>query len=168
MLADGAMEWVLTPEWDVEQVTVSADGRRLLWTLNESGRSQLHLRDNEQASLRVSGLPIGVIEYMKLSPDGQTLALRINSATAPAEVYILTLGAVGVVSTPHLRRLTFGMLGGLDPARDQFADDDSSRDPGGADDGDHVTKVRSECSSSHASAAAYPLGTSSRVTWNEP
>ncbi|HEX8730188.1 MAG TPA: hypothetical protein VF739_16270, partial [Ktedonobacterales bacterium] len=116
MLSDGAMEWVLTPEWDVEQVTLSADGRRLLWTLNESGRSQLHLRDNEQASLRVSGLPIGVIEYMKLSPDGQTLALRINSATAPAEVYILTLGAVGVVSTPHLRRLTFGMLGGLDPA----------------------------------------------------
>ena len=116
MLADGAMEWVLTPEWDVEQVTLSADGRRLLWTLNESGRSQLHLRDNEQASLRVSGLPIGVIEYMKLSPDGQTLALRINSATAPAEVYILTLGAVGVVSTPHLRRLTFGMLGGLDLA----------------------------------------------------
>jgi dipeptidyl aminopeptidase/acylaminoacyl peptidase len=116
MLADDTMEWVLTPEWDVEQVALSADGRRLLWTLNESGRSQLHIRDNEQASLRVSGLPIGVIEYMKLSPDGQTLALRINSATAPAEVYILTLGAVGLVSTPHLRRLTFGMLGGLDPA----------------------------------------------------
>ena len=116
MLADDAMEWVLTPEWDVEQVVLSADGRRLLWTLNESGRSQLHLRDNDQASLRVSGLPIGVIEYMKLSPDGQTLALRINSATAPAEVYILTLGAVGMVSTPHLRRLTFGMLGGLTPA----------------------------------------------------
>ncbi|HET9110370.1 MAG TPA: prolyl oligopeptidase family serine peptidase [Ktedonobacterales bacterium] len=116
MLADDTIEWVLTPEWDVEQVALSADGRRLLWTLNESGRSQLHIRDNEQASLRVSGLPIGVIEYMKLSPDGQTLALRINSATAPAEVYILTLGAVGMVSTPHLRRLTFGMLGGLDPA----------------------------------------------------
>lgn len=116
ILADDTMEWVLTPEWDVEQVALSADGRRLLWTLNESGRSQLHLRDNDQASLRVSGLPIGVIEYMKLSPDGQTLALRINAATAPAEVYILTLGAVGVVSTPHLRRLTFGMLGGLSPA----------------------------------------------------
>ena len=112
-LADDTMEWVLKPEWDVEQVALSADGRRLLWTLNESGRSQLHLRDNEQASLRVSGLPIGVIEYMKLSPDGQLLALRINSATAPAEVYILSLGAVGVVTTPHLRRLTFGMLGGL-------------------------------------------------------
>lgn len=116
MLADDTIEWVLTPEWDVEQVVLSADGRRLLWTLNESGRSQLHLRDNDQASLRVSGLPIGVIEYMKLSPDGQTLALRINSSTAPAEVYVLTLGPVGVVSTPHLRRLTFGMLGGLAPS----------------------------------------------------
>lgn len=116
MLATDTVEWVLTPEWDVEQVALSADGRRLLWTLNESGRSQLHLRDNDQASLRVSGLPIGVIEYMKLSPDGTTLALRINSATAPAEVYVMSLGAIGTLSTPHLRRLTFGMLGGLDPA----------------------------------------------------
>jgi dipeptidyl aminopeptidase/acylaminoacyl peptidase len=116
LLTSGEMEWVLTPDWDVEQVALSSDGRRLLWTLNESGRSQLHLRDGDQASLRVSGLPIGVIEYMKLSPDGQKLALRINSATAPAEVYILTLGAVGSLTTPHLRRLTFGMLGGLEPS----------------------------------------------------
>ncbi|HEX8982020.1 MAG TPA: prolyl oligopeptidase family serine peptidase [Ktedonobacterales bacterium] len=116
LLATDSVEWVLKPEWDVEQLSLSADGRRLLWTLNESGRSQLHVRDNDQASLRVSGLPIGVIEYMKLSPDGKTLALRINSATAPAEVYVLSLGAIGSVSTPHLRRLTYGMLGGLAPA----------------------------------------------------
>jgi dipeptidyl aminopeptidase/acylaminoacyl peptidase len=115
-LATGEMEWVLTAEWDVEQIALSADGRRLLWTLNESGRSQLHLRDGDQASLRIAGLPIGVIEYMKLSPDGQRLALRINSATAPAEVYVLTLGATNALAAPHLRRLTFGMLGGLDPS----------------------------------------------------
>jgi dipeptidyl aminopeptidase/acylaminoacyl peptidase len=116
LLATGEMEWVVATNWDVEQIALSADGRRLLWTLNESGRSQLHLRDGDQASLRVSGLPIGVIEYMKLTPDGQRLALRINSSTAPAEVYILTLGAVGMLTSPHLRRLTFGMLGGLEPA----------------------------------------------------
>jgi dipeptidyl aminopeptidase/acylaminoacyl peptidase len=107
---------VVSGDWDVEQIALSADGRRLLWTLDESGRSQLHLRDLEQASLRVSGLPVGVIEYMRLAPDGQRLALRINSAIAPAEVYILTLGQVGALATPHLRRLTFGMLGGLDPS----------------------------------------------------
>ncbi len=116
LLASGEMEWVLATEWDVEQIALSADGRRLLWTLNESGRSQLHLRDGDHASLRVSGLPIGVIEYMKLSSDGQKMALRINSATSPAEVYVLTLGAVGALAAPHLRRLTFGMLGGLDPS----------------------------------------------------
>ncbi|HEX9037734.1 MAG TPA: alpha/beta fold hydrolase [Ktedonobacterales bacterium] len=116
LLATGEMEWLVATNWDVEQIALSADGRRLLWTLNESGRSQLHLRDGEQASLRVAGLPVGVIEYMKLTPDGQRLALRINSATAPAEVYVLTLGAVGALSTPHLRRLTFGMLGGLEPS----------------------------------------------------
>ena len=111
-----AMEWVVAPEWDVEQLALSDDGRRLIWALNESGRSQLYLRDNDQAPLRVVGLPVGVFESLTLSPDGQTLALRINAATAPAEVYIVTLGPIGALAVPHLRRLTFGMLGGLEPS----------------------------------------------------
>ena len=115
-LAADTLEWLLTPDWDVERIASSSDGRRLIWTLNESGRSQLYLRDNNQAALRVSGLPTGVIEQVRLTPDGQTLALRINSATAPAELYIVTLGPIGSLTTPHLRRLTFGMLGGLAPS----------------------------------------------------
>jgi dipeptidyl aminopeptidase/acylaminoacyl peptidase len=114
-LGSDTLEWVLTPEWDVEHLDLSHDGRRMVWVLNESGRGQLYVRDDEGPAHRVTGLPLGVIEQARLTPDGWTLALRINSSTAPAEVYTVSLGSVGSNETPRLRRLTFGMLGGLAP-----------------------------------------------------
>ncbi len=115
MLASGTIEWDITPDWDVEHIALSQDGRRLVWAQNESGRSQLYARDDGGTHLRVVGMPVGVIEQLKLTPDGATLALRINSSNAPAEVYIVALGEVGALDTPRLRRLTYGMLGGLAP-----------------------------------------------------
>lgn len=112
-LADGALEWVHTPSWDVEHFELSADGRRRVWVLNENGTSQLYLRDEEGTPMRVAGLPRGVIEAMTLAPDGQTLVARINAATAPQEIFAILLGEIGALDTPRLRRLTFGMLGGL-------------------------------------------------------
>lgn len=112
-IESGELRWVLTPEWDVEQVALSDDGRRLVWAQNESGQSQLYVRDGDMTAMRVVGLPLGVIEQLILSRDGRTLALRINSSTAPAEVYVVSLGEVYAQETPLLRRLTFGMLGGL-------------------------------------------------------
>jgi dipeptidyl aminopeptidase/acylaminoacyl peptidase len=114
-LASDEMRWVITHEWDVEAVELGHDGRRLVWAQNESGRSQLYVRDDGGPALRVAGLPLGVIEQMRLTPDGRMLAVRINSATAPAEVYVLTLGPLGTQGAPRLRRLTYGMLGGLAP-----------------------------------------------------
>ncbi|MGH2514231.1 MAG: S9 family peptidase [Ktedonobacterales bacterium] len=114
-LASGELRWVLAPEWDIENLALSADGRRMVWVQNESGASQLYLRDGDETALRVVGLPRGVIEALDLSPDGTTLALRINAATAPAEIYVVTLGDLYARETPLLRRLTYGMLGGLTP-----------------------------------------------------
>ena len=109
------LEWVHTPPWDVEHFAISADGQRHVWVLNENGTSQLYLRDENSAPMRVAGLPRGVIDQMTLSPDGQTLLARINSATAPQDVYVILLGEIGALDTPRLRRLTFSMLGGLLP-----------------------------------------------------
>ena len=45
--ADGGYEWVETPDWDIEEVALSEDGRVLAWMVNESGWSRLRLRDLE-------------------------------------------------------------------------------------------------------------------------
>jgi len=112
-LASEELRWVLAPEWDVEDLALSKDGRRMVWVQNESGESQLYLRDGDETAMHVVGLPRGVIEALDLAPDGQTLALRINAATAPAEIYVVSLGEIAAHATPLLRRLTYGMLGGL-------------------------------------------------------
>jgi dipeptidyl aminopeptidase/acylaminoacyl peptidase len=109
-------EWVLMPEWDVEQLALSRDGRRMIWSQNEHGYSRLYLRDEGLPPMQITGLPAGVIEAIALAPDGQSVALRLNAATAPADVYLLTLGPAGTPQSPQLRRLTHGMLGGLAPA----------------------------------------------------
>ena len=61
-LATQDLTWVLTPDWDVEHLELSHDGRRMVWVLNEGGASQLYVRDANQSALRVAGLPRGVIE----------------------------------------------------------------------------------------------------------
>jgi dipeptidyl aminopeptidase/acylaminoacyl peptidase len=114
-LTSRTLSWVLTPSWDVEHLCVSRDGQRMVWVLNEQGRSQLYVRDANQTALRVAGLPQGVIEQIALAPDGQTVALRINGPTTPPDVYVVMLGATAGQETPRLRRLTHGMLGGLAP-----------------------------------------------------
>ncbi|HEX6818679.1 MAG TPA: S9 family peptidase [Ktedonobacterales bacterium] len=116
-LGGSDLEWVHTPPWDVEHFAISADGERRVWALNENGTSQLYLRDESSAPMRVVGLPRGVIDEMTLSPDGQTLLTRINTATAAQDVYVILLGEIGALDTPRLRRLTFSMLGGLPPER---------------------------------------------------
>jgi dipeptidyl aminopeptidase/acylaminoacyl peptidase len=112
-LESDELRWVVAPEWDVEHVALSADGQRLVWVQNESGESRLYVRDGEGTAMRVVGIPQGVIEHLTLTPDGRELALRINAATAPAEVYVISLGPIFGQETPLLRRLTHGMLGGL-------------------------------------------------------
>ncbi len=115
-LATQDLTWVLTPDWDVEHLELSHDGRRMVWVLNEGGASQLYVRDANQSALRVAGLPRGVIEDLTLTPDGRTMALRINGPTAAAEIYVITLDdaeAGAAPAAPRLRRLTYGMLGGL-------------------------------------------------------
>ncbi len=58
-LAAGGYDWVETPDGDIEEVALSADGRVLAWFVNVDGWEQLKLRDLEsgqdlpdQASVR--------------------------------------------------------------------------------------------------------------------
>ncbi len=109
-------EWLVIPDWDVEHVLLSRDGKRLVWSQNEHGYCRLYLRDEGLPPVQITGLPSGIIEGIALSPDGQSVALLLNAATATSEVYLLTLGQVGAPEIPQMRRLTYSMLSGLTPA----------------------------------------------------
>src|SRR6185437_858509 len=116
LLESEQAEWLIIPDWDVEHLLLSRDGKRLVWSQNEHGYCRLYLRDEGQPPVQITGLPSGIIEGLSLAPDGQSLALLLDAATATAEIYLLTLGQAGTPETPQMRRLTASMLGGLTSA----------------------------------------------------
>lgn len=95
--------------WDVDGFTVAEDGRHLAYVTNEDGISRLHvlaIPSHKEATL--PALPIGVVGGFNFSPDGKRLALTLNSATSPSDVYVVDLAGA------KLTRWTRSEVGGLD------------------------------------------------------
>ena len=97
--------------WDVEGFEISDDGRHLAFVTNEDGIARLQVRrlpGHEPVAL--PELPVGVMGGLGFSPDGRRLALTLNTATSPSDVYVIDLASRG------LERWTRSEVGGLDPA----------------------------------------------------
>jgi dipeptidyl aminopeptidase/acylaminoacyl peptidase len=95
--------------WDVDDVQIARDGTHLAFVANEDGISQLHLLSlPDRQAVSLPELPQGVIGGMGFSPDGQRLALTLNTATSPSDVYVLGL------ADGKLTRWTHSEVGGLD------------------------------------------------------
>jgi len=91
---DGPLEWVATPEHDIEELAGSGDGRIVAWIENDDGWARLRLRDLERGvDLPEPRLPDGTIAVfgsgLSLSRDGATLALVWDQPTRPGELYVV-------------------------------------------------------------------------------
>ncbi len=110
-LARGTYEWDLTPDWDIEHLEASQDSSVLVWSVNEDGFSRLYARDERTgASIDLPATPNGVIQLLKVSPDGRKIGLMINRPTHPAEIYVVDIAGSTVT------QITDGFLGGIDEA----------------------------------------------------
>jgi dipeptidyl aminopeptidase/acylaminoacyl peptidase len=90
-IPDRTLTPVVSPSWDVEDVVTSADGRTVVWTVNEDGCSVLYGRRDGQA-LVMPRLPDGLIHRMSMSADGGVLALLLETPDRPREVALLSPG----------------------------------------------------------------------------
>ncbi len=85
----------LTPDdagWDVEGFDVSADGRYLAYVRNQDGRSHLALEDTtSRIETSPAGVPEGVITALRFDRSGDRLALSVESAQSPRDVYVYDL-----------------------------------------------------------------------------
>jgi dipeptidyl aminopeptidase/acylaminoacyl peptidase len=107
-LASGELSWVETPDWDVQDVDLSQDGRSLAWIVNEDGWSRLHLRDLTTGEARTfPHLPPGVHSALQFSPDGSRIGLMINRPVRPSNIYVVE------VATGEVSCLTQSFLGGV-------------------------------------------------------
>ena len=79
--------------YDVEQLTLSRDGRYLAYTLNEGGPSRLVVHDlTRKADLLLPPLPpASLITSLGFDASGSRLAVSAESAQAPGDVYVYEL-----------------------------------------------------------------------------
>jgi dipeptidyl aminopeptidase/acylaminoacyl peptidase len=95
---------------EVELFDESADGHYLAYTSTEGGVSRLALLDQQRKlDLNIRELPPGIISSLKFDPSGKRLALTLESARAPRDVYVLE------PETQLLTRWTMSELGPIDP-----------------------------------------------------
>lgn len=85
----------LTPDdagWDVEEFDVSADGRYLAYVRNQDGRSHLILEDTtSRTETSPAGVPEGVISGLRFDHGGDRVALAVETAQSPRDVYVYDL-----------------------------------------------------------------------------
>jgi dipeptidyl aminopeptidase/acylaminoacyl peptidase len=94
--------------WDVKGVDIAPDGKHLAFVSNEDGVSKVRVVSMpSHQPVTLPELPVGVVGNIGFSPDGSKLALTINSATSPSDVYVLDL------AQKSLARWTASEVGGL-------------------------------------------------------
>ncbi len=111
----GSYEWLETPDRDVEDVTLSEDGRVLGWVENVDGREVVRFRDLESGrELPDADLPSGTrplvlpeVPPLTLSPDGTRAAVVWTSPRRPPEVWIVE------IETGEAHAVTESRIGGL-------------------------------------------------------
>jgi len=95
-------------KWDVEEFSLSEDGKTLAFISNEDGMSALHLTDTATRKERpVPKLPVGVISGVRWHRNSRDLAFALTNSRSPSDVYSLDS------RTGKLERWTFSETGGL-------------------------------------------------------
>ncbi|WP_332772160.1 S9 family peptidase [Phenylobacterium sp.] len=97
--------------WEIEAFDLSENGRLLAYAINQDGRSRVVVADMvTRRALPQPELPLGVLVDLKFSPDALRLAIGLNSATSPADVWTWNIAEASLV------RWTHSEMGGLKPA----------------------------------------------------
>ena len=97
--------------WDIESFDATADGRYLAYVTNEDGRSRLTVLDQlRKLELSPSGLPEGIIGALHFDRAGKQLAMSVDSALSPRDIYVYDIEHSSVV------RWTRSEMGPINPA----------------------------------------------------
>jgi dipeptidyl aminopeptidase/acylaminoacyl peptidase len=107
---------VLVPgiEWDVSSLSLSDDGGKLAFVVNEGGIETLHVLDTAtRKEIALPKVPVGTIGALRFHANGKDLAFTLASARSASDVY-----SIDVMAGPSgkVERWTESELGGLDAA----------------------------------------------------
>ncbi|MEW5685326.1 MAG: S9 family peptidase [Pseudomonadota bacterium] len=104
------LNFLVTEDHDVSEVTISGDGRFLAWVANVDGYSRLEVMERATGrKLDASRLPRGIYS-LAFAHDAPVLGVRVNGAQAAGDVHVWNL------DTNALTQAVKTSWAGLDPA----------------------------------------------------
>ncbi|HEY5551000.1 MAG TPA: S9 family peptidase [Opitutaceae bacterium] len=96
---------------DVTGISLSRDGRRLVFSVDRLGVGELYLMDTAtRAYSKVEGVPVGVVSGGSWHRDNRHVAFNVNNTRSTSDVYVLDADTGGII------RWTESELGGINPA----------------------------------------------------
>jgi len=107
---------VLTEEipWNVTDATISHDRKQIAFITNENGLSKIYLLDTKTLDYKnIDVLPPGLVFGLRFGPRDRRIAMTLNTAQSPSDVYVLDLGR-RPLEFGRLTRWTESEVGGLD------------------------------------------------------
>jgi dipeptidyl aminopeptidase/acylaminoacyl peptidase len=115
--AGDGIEYISTEiPWDVSEFSLSDDGRRGAFVTNEGGISQLYLLNTKTRRYSlIESMPLGLIFGLEFHPDNKRIAMNLNTAQTPSDVFVMSLGR-SATNARSLRRWTSSEVGGLNTA----------------------------------------------------
>jgi len=113
-------------DWSVDGLTLNHARDAGVFATNEGGFTRLYAFDpSDHGYRRIEAIPEGVIGGTAFSPDDGRLALVVNNARSPSDVYVLDWGSGELRRSPidgfhrgppmKIERWTYSEIGGLDP-----------------------------------------------------
>jgi len=109
-LATGKSEDVEKADWDVERTFFSRNGKYRISSVNEDGRSILHVWDGKTgAAVPIPALPAGQASSVRVSHDETKIAFQLDSDRGPNNLWVYAFGSAKPV------RLTDTMTKAIDP-----------------------------------------------------
>jgi dipeptidyl aminopeptidase/acylaminoacyl peptidase len=76
--------------WDVDEFSLTHDGKRIAFATNEDGLSKLHILDTATGKeAPAPNLPAGLIEHLNWHRNGHDLAFSFTTARSPGDCYSL-------------------------------------------------------------------------------
>lgn len=97
-------------EWNVEEMDITDDGDQIAFVVNAGGATELYLMDTETFEYeKVEGIPTGIAYSIGFNPDGDKLAMTLNTSKRPSDVYVID------TEDHSIEQWTYAEIGGLDP-----------------------------------------------------
>ena len=96
-------------EWSVTSFEINHAGDEAAMVTNEDGISRVYrMQLPDGAPQRIDSVPVGLVGGLEFSPDDRKLAMTINNATTPSDVFVMDWAG-----NKNLTRWTYSEVGGL-------------------------------------------------------